>query len=149
MTTRTTIFATNDVLTANDLNSLAGGWNAYTPTLAQGASTDIAKTVTYAKYLQFGKLVICQVRLAATAAGATGLISVSLPVTAATSNLYIGSGMVLDGTVYYMTTVYMQSTTVVRFNRTDSLIASDVGADPSFTIASGDQVAFNVMYEAA
>ena len=55
MSTRTSIFATNDNVTAADLNALAGASNTYTPTVG-GGWTKGNGTVA-GKYLQFGKLI--------------------------------------------------------------------------------------------
>lgn len=153
MPTRTTTFATNDVLTANDLNSLAGAWNSYTPTLTQ--SSAVTKTVTYAKYLQFGKLIIVQVELVATGAGTAGsAITVSLPVTAArsaTAKPVIGSGFVNDlGTKLYPGPTALLTTTTVQIFRGDGTTTGGaLGSDPSFALASGDSINLAAMYEAA
>jgi hypothetical protein len=152
MPTRTTIFATNDNVTANDLNALAGAWNSYTPQVDQGVSTNIAKTVTYAKYLQFGKRVEVQGRLELTAAGTSGSpVTVSLPVTAAGAQFYVvGAGSVDDASVSaYGAVVELHSTTRLAFFRTDAPSTSRIGADPAFALASGDIVSFTVVYEAA
>ena len=80
MPVRTTIVATNDLIDANLLNAVYGAWNAYTPTVSQGATTDIAKTVTYAKYRQAGKTVDGQVSLVVTGSGTAGFaVQVTLP----------------------------------------------------------------------
>ena len=55
MPTRTTIIATNDVIDANLLNSLAGAWNPYTPTMSGFTP---GNGTAEGSYLQFGKLVL-------------------------------------------------------------------------------------------
>ena len=148
MPVRTTTFGT-ETLTANDLNSLAGAWNSYTPTLAQGASSNIAKTITYAKYLQFGKLVICQIYLVATGAGTAGSdITVTLPVTAARSGGMIGTGAYVDaGFTVYAAIAVFASTTTVTLQRNES--GAGIGTDPNIAVASGDSFQCTLLYEAA
>ena len=136
------------------LAALAGAWNSYTPTVDQGASTNIAKTVNYAKYLQFGKLVICQVSLSMTGAGTSGAwISVTLPATAATSALIVGSGRYVDTSgSYYTATAYTLSTTKVVLivdATTTTTGTKAIGEDPAIAVASGDAFQFSVIYEAA
>ena len=135
------------------LNVDQGTWLSYPPTLAQGASTDIAKTVTYAKYLSIGKLVICQLRLQATAAGTAGSnVTATLPVTAATSALAVGSGAYIDsGAAWYQgMTAYLASTTTVVLLRGDTTGGgAGWGADPNLAVASGDVFIASLMFEAA
>lgn len=131
-----------------------GKYISYTPTLAQGASTDIAKTVTYAKYVRTLNNVLVNVKVAATATGtASSAITLSLPVTAATSGLIVGSGSYfVTGANEYRGPVLLQSTTTV------SLLAGEVtqttnnvafGVAPAITVASGDIFNVSFQYEAA
>jgi hypothetical protein len=61
-----------------------GVWTSWTPTVTQAGS--ITKTVTYARYIKLGRLVIAQAYLAITGAGSSATaVTVSLPVTAAQS----------------------------------------------------------------
>jgi len=136
----------------DNFDAIGGAWTSYTPTLAQGASTNIAKTVNYAKYLSIGKLVICQVRVAATAAGTAGSgISISLPVTAATSITFVGTGSYGDGGTLYPATAFLASTTTLTLVRVDvsSTGGNPIGADPNIAVASGDIYWASFMYEAA
>lgn len=133
---------------------------SFTPTLAQGVSTDIAKTVTYAKYCRTGKLVTGNIKVASTAAGTSGsAVTLTLPVTASTSGLIVGTGSYFDtGTAEYRGAVYLQSTTTLSLipvdaasaNPSTNNLALGVGTIPAaFAVASGDifNVSFN--YEAA
>ena len=135
----------------DNLKAIGDAWTSYTPTLAQGASTNIAKTVTYAKYVAAGKLIICQVRLAPTAAGTAGSpITITLPVTAATSALIVGSGAYSDtGTNLYASVAWLTSTTTLELRRTDQAYTAGIGADPNIAVASGDAFRASFMYEAA
>jgi len=74
-----------------------GAWTSYTPTVGQGATGNIAKTVTRAKYTQIGKTVFVSMKLAITGTGtASSAVSVTLPVTASVA----GGNQILDGTGY-------------------------------------------------
>lgn len=160
MPTRTTTFATGDVLTASDVNSLAGAWNGgWTPVVDQGATTGIANTANTALYLQFGKLVIAKLQVTLSAAGTAGsAVLVGLPVTpAGAAGLPIG----LDGAVYdvsaslsYPCRIEIASTSgagKLRFRRVDATTAAAGywGVDPNVALASGDILYATVLYEAA
>lgn len=152
-------WAATETITAALLNAqlrdpliaLGGAWNSYTPTLAQGASTDISKTVTRAAYLQFGKLLIVQLSLAVTAAGTAGsAITATLPVTAAGSGYIVGSGMYYDtGSAFYPALASLNSATKVALYRTDAGYSGAIGADPNIAVASGDSFQAFMVYEAA
>lgn len=130
-----------------------GAWSTYTPTFAQGASTNIAKTVTHARYMRIGRLVKVQVRVAATAAGTSGsAITLSLPV----APLYTGTDVYPVGTAYYHDVGVAQYMGVASLNnstvcmvRTDTTPSNYFGADPSFAVASTDLFAVSFEYEAA
>lgn len=150
MTTKTGTFTTGDLITANDLNALAGPWNSYTPTLKQGATT-VSKTVTRARYCQFGKLVWGVVRLVVTGTGSSGSpITVSLPVTAAASGTPVGTATINDyGANAYSPIAHLDSTTTVAFRRTDTLHSLYFGAEPAMALAANDEISFEFHYEAA
>lgn len=139
----------------DNFDAIGGAWTSYAGSivLAQGASTNIAKTVNYAKYLSIGKLVICQIKLSATAAGTAGSpITASLPVTAAggASFLAVGSGFFTDASVgEYRCVAYLNSSTVVALARGDSSLAGGIGVNPNIAVASGDVFVASIMYEAA
>lgn len=136
------------------MSAVAGAWNSYTPTISQGSATDIGKTVTYAKYTRVGKRVEVQLKLAVTVnSGAGGsAIRISLPVTAATSGLIVGSGTFLnqDGTLTPLV-VRTATTTTIELVRTEATgtSTSALGAAPSLECGIGDYIAACLVYEAA
>ncbi len=134
----------------NGLQALSAG-TSWTPTLAQGVSTNITKTVVYAKYWRIAQLVFFSVRLSATAAGTLGSnITITLPVTASTTGLSVGSGFYLDsGTAFYRCIINLNSTTLslLRDDSTSSA-AGSIGSDPSLAVASNDTFNANGFYEA-
>ena len=150
-----------DVLTAAFWNSnvrdnlielapFSAGWTSYTPTLAQGATSNISKTVTYAKYMRIGKIVWGQVRLDITGSGTiTNDITITMPITPAytsANQIIIGAGYYFDsGSAFY----------IVQTSLSNSLISLAYGAGgavgrvPNLAVASGDQFVCEFTYEAA
>ena len=155
MPTRTSTFATGDILTAADLNALAGPWNSWVPVVDQGATTNIAATIGRAKYLQFGLGVEVEFQVTLTAAGTAGsAVVVSLPVNAlsGTTGMIVGIGSVYDvsATGGYTCRVELYGT-AVRFVRADTITTASGwwGADPNVALASGDILRARLVYEAA
>lgn len=137
-----------------DLDTLAaatmtlGAWSSYTPTLTQSGA--VTKTVTYAKYAQIGKTVICNVSLAITGAGTGGNdITIGVPVTAAASGsrFQIGNGScIIAGSPQQLELpVVLVSTTTVKY-MASSGVPTYQGAS---SFANGDSLWFSIMYEAA
>lgn len=128
-----------------------------TPTLAQGASTNITKTVTYAKYaVESTGVVNFWAELSATAAGTAGsAITVSLPVTAHTDAVgqVVGGGFYNDGGTQYQAIAYLASATTVALLSTHGTASSStddpIGVNPNIAVASGDIINLAISYEAA
>lgn len=122
-------------------------WTSYTPTLTQGGA--VTKTVTYAKYLQFGKMVTVTVNLLSTGVGTAGQnVVVGLPITAANANAIVGSFRYLDsGTALWVGTCFGSSTTTVVLQTAN--VAAEFGQSPAVTMAANDTVQISVTYEAA
>lgn len=134
----------------DNLKAIGDAWTSYTPTLSQGASSNIAKTVNYAKYVAAGKLIIVSVKVSATAAGTAGsAIKLTLPVTAAATD-FLGQGMYFDsGTATYGAVAFVDTTTTVTLYRSDAIPTNYIGADPNIAVASGDVYRFHLTYESA
>ena len=136
----------------DNFKAIGDAWASYTPTLAQGASTNIAKTVNYAKYLTIGKLGILQIRVAATASGTAGSpITLTTPWTMASSNLTIGSGYFYDSST---STVYngvarQTSSTTVDVAPDGASTGGGAGLFPNVAIASGDLFTVSIICELA
>ncbi len=136
------------------LDALA--WTSYTPTLTQTGT--VTKTVTYAKYTRFGNCVICQIYLTVTGTGtANSTVTISLPVTAASSNtMIIGSGEIVDTSAVQNipgVVTIVTSTTVAFIDTTQASGAFRLGqtgtAFSAALTASGgaDLVSASIMYE--
>jgi len=152
-------FVSGQVLTAAELNG-AGAYQAYTPTWTQSAT--ITKTVNWARFTQLNKLVIGSVRMTATSAGtANNKVLVSLPVDASTNNFIMGTAYIVDesttpdGYAAPLSVLY-ESASTVSFQGGASAYTVDVSlrlgqtnSQANITIASGDIIYMQFMYEAA
>ena len=125
-------------------------WTSYTPVVDQGASTNIAKTISYAKYKQIGKTVFVNMRLDFTGTGSAGSrVTITMPVTPAYKyHQTIGAGTFNDSGVggYSSIVVFNNSTTKVTFVANSTNLA--LGENPNIGIASGDELDLSVVYEA-
>lgn len=154
-------FTAGQVLTAAELNG-AGTWSDYTPSWTQSAT--ITKTVNWARYSQFNKIVMGSVKMTASSAGtANNKVLVGLPVAASSNNFLMGSMIFLDsGSSYYFArniSVLYETSTTCAFGM--FAVNSDIRGDASdirfgqngtyngITIASGDVFYIQFMYEAA
>ena len=163
-----TTVATGDVLTAATWNQSVqanaaelapffSAWTSYTPTLAQGASTNISKTVTTARYLKVGRLVVMNVALTITGAGTSNnAITVSTPSggdAAASVSGPIGFGWYVRSGVgfYWAQASFVTSTTIGLLyvpNASGAYIGTTNGPS-AFATQNNDTLAFTVTYEAA
>lgn len=123
-------------------------WTPYTPTLTQGAT--VTKTVTRAVSTKVGRTVTVQYSLVATSAGtAANLVMVGLPEATAADG-QIGVAYILDANtnVRYVLTAYTFGTAMI-FQNDASTGGNSFGVSPAITLASGDQIAGAITYEAA
>lgn len=139
---------TNWILTGGN-----AGWTSYTPTISQGASVDIAKTVTYSKWSRGPRRSITYTFvLALTASGTSGSsVTVTVPVTAAiASSLTAGTATIFDTSTStrYICAVEFISTSAIGFGH-DTSGTSLWGQGPSIALASGDAIRGSITYEAA
>lgn len=135
-----------------DLAGITDAWTSYTPQIDQGASTDIAKTVDYAKYQQIGKTVVANVAVSLTAAGTAGSdVTMSLPVGPASNTyLHIGSAHIYDSSTgtFYSASALLLPSDLIAFGG-DWSGAAGWGTTPNIALASGDVIRFSVIYEVA
>jgi len=125
--------------------SVSGAWTSYTPVVSQGTATNIAKTINYAKWVQIGKTVHCNVYVTITGSGQSGqAINVTLPSTPL-YGMNIGSFHMVDtGVSYYAGAISHLGLGACAFYTT----ANDViGESPSWALANNDFISFAVTYE--
>lgn len=127
-------------------------WVSYTPQIDQGVSTNIAKTINYARYRRDGSRLVVEFDLSVTAAGTSGsAITVTLPVDfATTAGGAKGIGQIYDASAVnrYVCCVERAGTSKVGF-AADGAYNGQVGATPSFALANGDVVRASIDCEIA
>lgn len=148
-----TLTAADFVLLKTLAGQLGGAWTAYTPTLTQSAT--VTKTVTYARYIKIGRLVVAQGHLAVTGAGtAAQPILIGLPVASVTLPVgqEMGTGHVWDSSAgqEYKAHAGWGSTTTFYLYPSTGTAATALGQNVmTAALASPDNVNFSVTYESA
>lgn len=149
--------------TAFDLGT---DWTSYTPTLGQGATTNITKTVTYARYQRIGRLIVVEGSLAVTGTGtASAAINVTLPTAGTTAAagaaffLVPGAASVFDtsASMTYPAFSYLASTTTLQFTPLGATVGvgwnglglgGGIGTGTfGAALANGDVVSYSAIYE--
>ena len=137
---------------SNELAPFFSGWTSWTPQIDQGASTNIAKTVHRAKYLQIGKMVMFNMTLNVTGTGTGGLaITVTLPVPAAFNNAQyepLGNAFIYDASAAALYGYFGAGNLSGKMQFIHQ-VGGQVGSLPSFALANGDQIYASGHYEAA
>lgn len=115
---------------ATTFDAFFGAWTGWTPTLGQGVTTNITKTVDVARFRNQGKLTEFEMRLLVTGTGtASAKVSFTLPSAARKSGIIaVGFGGVADtsATQEYHRAAILDtgSTTSVVFQSTSGLIGA-------------------------
>lgn len=129
-----------------------GAWVDWTPQVDQGVSTNISKTINYARYRRDGSRFKADFDLSMTGAGTAGsTITVSIPFDfATTAGGAKGAGQVYDASANqrYVCCIERGGTSKVGF-AADGAYNNQVGATPSFAIASGDVLRASIDCEIA
>ena len=133
----------------DDVLAKLGQWTSYTPSLQQGGN--VSKTVTYARYIKLGRLVIAEIYLQVTGSGSSSTaIEVGLPVTAAQSIVSTGTFRVYDASVpTNRTGIAVLANTGEVSGLMDNVTDYMGAAGFTAALASSDSVIVNVTYEAA
>ncbi len=133
-------------------NSILGVWTSWTPQLDQGVTTNIGKTVTYAKYARVGRNVFFTLNLAITAAGTAGSdVTLTLPVTAASVVLFFGMAHYYDASTNttYIGFTRMNTTSLIAAFTVVAGVGGNWGTTPNLAVANGDFINLSGVYEAA
>jgi hypothetical protein len=128
-----------------------GTWASFTPTISQGASSDVAKTVDYSRYLRHGRMITWSFFMTLSASGTAGsAVEVTLPLAATSTQSIVGSGRVFDTSTStsYSGTLLGSATTKVRLFG-DWSGTGAWGSTPNLAIASGDVISGAITYESA
>lgn len=116
-------------------------WSSYTPTLTpESPMTYTSTSISYAKYIQVGKLVVAVVSFTGTTGGTQkSYIQFTIPVTAAASAVVGGACAIVDNGIVYSGTIGNNTTSAyARFY-----------ANGNFTAGSSRAVSALLIYEAA
>jgi hypothetical protein len=118
-------------------------WTAYTPQIDQGVTTNIAKTVTYSRYLKVGRLAIVQARLDVTGTGTSGSsVTISLPsaFTFVASSGGFGFGKIFDSSTSTAYNVSWFPSGGVLLATGDWSGSVGWGGNPSLPLGASDQI---------
>jgi hypothetical protein len=134
----------------DDLSYLKGAVSSYTPQIDQGATTNIAKTVTEARYTQVGDVCHVWAYLTLTGAGTAGSnITLTVPITASghATGTTVGEGMFFDASVpdEMPASAHLVSTTQVALV-VETSTNNYLGATPSVALAASDQLRVRLTY---
>lgn len=150
------VFPAGHILTSADFDILfptgVGAWSTYTPTLTQSAT--VSKTVTTARYMRIGRLVVAEILLIATSSGtASNAILLGLPVAAAnTSGQNIGSVFLFDASVptgYVGEVVTNGGVASFFLNTSNGAFAGATGGVFTAALTTNDQIRARLQYESA
>jgi hypothetical protein len=123
-------------------------WTPFTPTLTQSGA--VTFTISYAKYLRIGRLIVAEVWLAVTGTGTGAVkVSVGVPVVGVVDNV-CGSFHLVDVSagLNYTGVAYMEGTNTI-IGIANAQTAGFGQASFTAALASGDTVRYSIMYEAA
>jgi len=135
----------------NALQALTDPQTVYAPTWASsGTQPALVDGTLTAHYLQVGKWVYYtgQLLIGASTTFGTGTYTMSLPVTSASSELYVGACLVFDNSVSTAQNpgvARMNGTTQLRFYGSNG----QVGATAPMTFAVNDRLIWTALYEGA
>ena len=128
-----------------------GALTSWTPAVVQSGSVTV--TVTYARYMRVGRMVQGWFSLSCTGSGTgSNPVTISTPVTAATSGIVVGTGVIFDATAttHYTGNLFLGSTSVFDIRQPSSATDNRLG-NTGFTaaLASSDLINGSFQFEAA
>jgi hypothetical protein len=132
-----------------ELAPFFSAWTSWTPVVSQPGA--ITGTVSGASFIQVGRLVIASFRFSVTGTG-TGSngVLISIPVTAADTNVHIGSTFIFDTSASTGYSLIANLTTSTSFRmQGDSTQNAGWGFSPNIALASGDLISGTIVYQAA
>jgi len=136
---------------SNEVTPIMTAWVTHTPTIAQGATNNIAKTTNYSKYLRVGKLIIWQFDLTVTGTG-TGAnpVTLTLPANVASSHIATaGAGMLNDASTSTAYSGSWISISNLLYFVGDWSSTGTWGSAPNIAVANNDTIRGTVTYEVA
>ena len=134
-------------------NKPLDAWTNYTPTLAQGPTNNISKSINYARYLVVGKTLFLRVRVTAIGSGTAGNpITLSFPsgitVPGDVPDIGVGSfGRSGTGTYPAHITLPYPTTNAFTLYRADTIVNQYIGVDPNIAMAVNDGILAQIVCE--
>ena len=130
---------------------LMTAWVTHTPTIAQGVTANISKTVNYSKYMRVGKLMIWQFAMDITGAGTSGAsVTLTLPANLAASFTgVIGYGTISDASTSTNYNGSWLNISNLAYFVGDWSGVNTWGSNPSIALANTDNIRGTVVYEVA
>ena len=149
--TDTSMWQSYDGSAWSPIGPVDGALTDWTPTIDQGANTNIAKSSTYAKYSRVGRQVHASFRVVLSGAGASGTVLISLPVAAAaTSNITdIGTFVWISSTAFYYANIAVIGVTANRFQGVMTSADTNAYFSAGGGMAVGSILTGQLSYEAA
>lgn len=154
-----TVFPAGHILTSEDFDDLfpegVGAWTSYTPTVSQGATTNIAKTINYSAWTREGRKITWEFYVTITGTGtASNNIVLTVPVAGTGAGPPLGSGFIYDAsTTGLIPGVWslVSATTCSLFvaGTGAGIVAGGAGGTMAAALANGDQIRGQAIYEAA
>lgn len=134
-------------------HNILGQWTDWVPTIAQGTSTNIAKTITWAKYKVVDEMVYVRGRFVITGSGVTNNpVTISVPEDVSTTGLIVGTGAFCDATqgtnpyVYVPMSVITYSTTTLSLMKVSDTTSGVLGTDPAVPMSVNDLIIIDAFY---
>jgi hypothetical protein len=132
------------------LGAELSGYQTFLPRVDQGATTNIAKTVNYSRFVIEGWKCIWNFELVVSGAGTAGSsVSVTLPTPGVTGQTVVGTGEVYDSSAggRYTGKAGISGTTLLTFSTPGVGNTNPVGITPNFALANGDIIRAAVEYQ--
>lgn len=153
--------SSGQVLTAATMNSIGAAWESWTPALTASTTNPTLGSGSFAggKYTRINKLVIATftIRFGTSPNAGSGTYRVSVPVTAASTQLYyqneLGQVLIRDDStqVQYQATSYLNTTTTLElaYSATYGGALVNVAHNAPWTWTTNDTLSGIIIYEAA
>lgn len=128
---------------------------SYTPTISQGASTNITKTMSYSNWMNMGTWVLWQFLVTLTGTGTAGSgVTITLPANCDRSGLrtVLGTGMIWDNstTINYSGVWVAASASTIQFiSDGTTALGNRWGTFPNIAIATDDLFQGQLVYKKA
>jgi hypothetical protein len=126
----------------------AAALNAHTPTIDQGATTNITKTTVYSQWQRYGNVALWTFSFIVTGTGTAGSnVTLTTPVTMTTTSTGLGGGRFWDtsATIAYHGLWLPATTTTIRLYVDTNIGNSAWGIAPNVPLGNGDTIAGSVL----